>query len=219
MNMKINRIQENELNEARDIQKRCLDLHLPTPPVVLWDATILDSDGNEKERTISKANSYVRNALNTLARFVGMTASSIITTTDYKDGLINLKSITGTITTSNSASPTFTLRLGDSTSPTEETLNHFTDITLSGSWNNGGYLHYTNFDENSRKLITQFVIIMVNNSLNTQYISEAGVLMFASTNLAPGNTFLMLRDVFTPIAVGAGESIRFVYQTEVLYPL
>lgn len=212
--MKITKIQEEELYEARELQKKCVDLHLPSPPVVCWNATISNKHGVEKEQIFAKANSYVRNALNYLSRFVGMCSTANINNSSFKDGLINLKGSNGTIQgfSSSNTSPTFIISLGDNISPEPEHLDFFKIATLTGQWNNGGMMVYTDFDQTSRKLITQYVMIAVNISQSeTQYITEASISNTAGV--------LMLRDVFAPIAVGPGETIRFVYQTEVLYPL
>ena len=215
--MRVKEYQLDELARARALADEAAKLHIPMP-VLSWQYEIKDTDGNIYEKGISKSNSYTRNALNAIAWVTGLCSKDLATTTYFQDGYISGKiPSTGTI-----ISPLYINRkdatinplvvLGVSTSAEsldDYKLNETTGLTYG--------LNSVNsvFNTTTRKLVTSISRTFYNGTAGDITINEAGVEM---TNTPYQDEILYIRDVISPVTVGAGQSITWTYITEVSYP-
>ena len=85
--MIIREFQLDKLEEARRLQQECLKLNLPSPPVLSWQYEI-EANDNIVEKGIGKANSYTRNALNSLAWNVGLVSNDVRLSL-FTDGILS----------------------------------------------------------------------------------------------------------------------------------
>lgn len=215
--MEIKKYGMEELNRAREVQQECLDLHLPPPPVVWWEAKIIDVNGEVIEHIQAKANSYVRNAINILAVHVGMCSKSILATSNFGDGIVNVKLPNGSIYALQAVicrriDQDATVLIGMSNSA--ESLDSYVLPATTETWNATSSTAVSIFNTTSKKLITTLSRAFTNVSGSSKSIVESGIQMINND----GGQVLMVRDVFPSIAVANGQTITWTYTTEVAYP-
>jgi hypothetical protein len=206
-----------ELKKARKLQKDCLNLHLACPPVIHWEYELRDEKDIPIEKGIGKANSFTRNALNSIAYHAGLIDYSIASSTVFADGLISVKITTGTVYSASYTNNRFRtannnpiVLIGESDEP--ENLDSY-DIVLSDV-TAGNTTTVTAFDSIERKLTTQISRAFINTSSNTHVITEAGVSLQGYNGAV-----LYIRDVLdTPLTMEPNYSIAWTYYVEVLYP-
>jgi hypothetical protein len=202
-----------DLEKARKLQQELLSLHIPTP-VMSWSYEIKDTK-EIIEKGIGKSNSYTRNALNMLAWNLGMCAYSNYSGSYFQDGLISVKGTNGTMLAGNGArninsgyNPLLLIGTG-------------TDVESLDSYNinsvlTAGTVGITSvFNDTTRILTTIITRGFTNQTGSSVNITEAGVTV---TSLSSSYAILIIRDVFTPIAVANGQTIVWTYKTEVAYP-
>ena len=218
--MKIVEYQLDELKRARELQNELCDLHVPSP-VLSWSYEVRDKNGKVKEKGIGKANSFVRNALNVIAFYSGCAAKSILSTNTFGNGIISLKDNTGAILNFKTYE-SFGMRdvfydpdviIGTAT--TAESLDSYalTEPTLV----KGSTALATTFNATSKILTTVMSRLFTNNTGSSMNITEAGVYQSAYYYSSP-YPYLLVRDLFTAIALADGESIVWNYTFEVSYP-
>lgn len=215
--MKITEYGMDDLKRARELQQECLDLHLPSPPVVLWTA---DVTVNEEitERIIAKANSYVRNAYNIMAWDVGAAAINTDSSTIFGDGYLNIREIAGGIfgMSSNVGRGNYNgkINMGFQNPPSPESLNSYAPDATPANFKNISTTAISFFDSTSRKLITNLTGIFKNNATFTEKITSSNLIVDKSPSL----TYLIIRDIFPAIEIPEGATLSFTYTTEVAYP-
>lgn len=227
--MKITKYRMDQLDEARRIQKDCIEQHLPCPPVAWWQAKIIDSNNKVEEQIESKCNSYTRNGLNLIASNSMYLNPSLISTT-FGDGLISYKLINGTMYNSLGywVGPLYSgygqvpyLVLGDSANV--ENIDAF-EIGSIQTISATGTIISSVFDNASRKLTNTFQRSFVNDSALDFNATESGIIISIYTVNNNGNAngqskCLVVRDVFSsPITIPVGKSLVFSYNFELLYP-
>lgn len=196
----------DELKKARNVQEQCKQLHLPIPPVVTWEAKI-----ENDLHIFSKSNSYVRNALNSLAYNVGLSPFNSFVSTSFGDGVLSFKNTNGSITSIISRNATangnpILFISGDSSVETLDSfqatslINPIQAIAFTSTTFEGGILYTT--------ISNQFI----NSGTSELIVNSAGV-----TLTATGGTYLFIRDVFAPIVIPPGKTLSFKYTTEILY--
>ncbi|NLD46411.1 MAG: hypothetical protein GX660_04330 [Clostridiaceae bacterium] len=212
----------DQLDEARKIQKDCLNNHLPCPPVVWWRAEIIDNNGKIDERVESKCNSYIRNGLNLMAlnsMYLPESAVPTDSTPPFQNGLISFKKQDGKML--NASYPTVgynktvkpTIRLGSNTSP--ESLDIYNILIPSDFVNNGSLIEF-DFDDINNKLINSITSNYVNTSGSDITVTEAGIQITVTGNGT--GTLLVVRDLLAePIIVPPTKHIVFTYNFELLY--
>lgn len=216
--MIVKKYQIEELKEARELQRKCVDLHLPSPPVLHWKYSI-QNDDKIIEEGIGKANSYTRNALNMLAYFVGMASTSLVTTS-YGDGSLALKSLSGTIGTSlasarySSSEPGIMLGTGAE----GYGLDVYNIIPIE-TWSSSNMVSGGVFDNNSRKLILTHSKTFSNTTENNIEITDAVLAVRSTTAWNANSTRIVIHDTLpSPIILEPGQSINWNYIIEVAYP-
>lgn len=208
--------QLEELNEARRLQKRMSELHIPSP-VMSWRYEIMDVSGEIIEKGIGKANSYTRNALNALAYYVGLCDYGICGTS-FGDGVLSTKASTGTniyslnssLQESRAASKNPIAIVGISNDA--ESIDSY--ATPASGLTAGSNAVTSSFNATSRILSTIISRSFVNNTGSAINVCEAGVILQSSS----GFLNLFIRDVFDSISVAPGNSLNWTYTTEVAYP-
>lgn len=204
------------LEEARIIQKKCCDMHLPPPPILSWKYKILQKNKKIREIGEGKANSFTRNAINVLAFQVGSVSPGALSYNTFGDGVVNGKSTVGLTNTTyltryNVPSLDAEVLIGTNNSP--ESLDNY-NIPSVSALQYGTNSVASVFDPTNRKLITVLNRIFVAKTAAVSIV-EAGITMSPIS----GIIMLMVRDVLSqPIDLAIGESITWSYVTEVLYP-
>lgn len=212
----------DDLEHAREAQRTLRNLHIPTAPVMSYEALLLDVDGTKIHRIVSKSNSYVRNAYNMVARAVGFTMYPTGYEEIYDDGYISNKDSTGEVhVTGLNYGQTFwnkSGRLGvGATGP--DTLNDYimaNDI-LDANYSRINTTYEFDWNAVDRKMIMKAIITFYNANLpETAYgINEAGM----TKDLGGTSSYLLfVRDTFPPITVGFGQTLQFTYTSELLFP-
>lgn len=216
--MRIREHQLDELARARALQDEAAKLHIPVP-VLSYRYEITDADGNIEERGLGKSNSYTRNALNMLAWNVGLCDKDIKTST-FADGSIAIKR-TGGGGTGFEISASYPYRKEgpgntDIALGTSSGIESLDSYAIPGSGLTGAVTQtFSVFNSNTRKLITTISRTFINSTAETINITESGVY----NDFDYSNTYvLLIRDVFSAIAVDPGKSITWTYVTEVAYP-
>lgn len=213
--MKIREYQLDELNRARELQEEASNLHMIVP-VLSWQYEIKDADGNVEERGFGKANSYTRNAINSIAWIAGLCSASLATQLYFQDGYVSAR-----VTSENKFYPTLFTRTNESTNPfvvvgtsnAAESLDDY-KLTASGLTNGVNSVNSV-FNSISRKLITTLSRSFYNGTASDIVIQETGVIMAVATYSAD---ILYIRDVITPVIVQPGKTLTWTYVTEVQYP-
>lgn len=225
--MIIREYQKEELARARKLQQELGTLHVPCP-ILSWEYELRDVNGNIKEKGTGKANSYTRNGLNVMAWMCGSAASANQSAAAVGNGLVSLKMEDGTIWNSTAPGQTYplisSLRRSNTdnglilgTSNAEESLDDYLIVDAQGTFTSSVTL--SSFDSITNKLVTVLSRVYVNSTTETVNICEAGVRQNYSANRdTVFKWFLIVRDMFTPIPVGVGESLQWNYVFEVVYP-
>lgn len=214
--MRIREYQLNELAEARKLQKRMAELHIPSP-VMSWGYDIKNVNGEIVEKGIGKANSYTRNALNSLAYYVGLAAYAL-GGTSFGDGILSIKypdaSTNHTLNTNSQqvrySSKNAIVEVGISGSA--ESLDSY--VVPTSGLTSGTNAVLSSFNAETRILTTIMSRPFVNNTASAIDIVESGMTIEDYN----GSVNLMVRDVFAAISVGAGNTLTWTYTTEVAYP-
>jgi len=213
--MKIREFQLDKLARARELQDEAAALHIPVP-VMSWEYEIRDKDGNIEEKGIGKANSFTRNALNILAYDVGLSAYSANYSSAFGDGIISVKSTSGSIYSLSNYAGRYTSSndgtLYCGTSAAAESLDSY-ELPSSGLTPAGNSVS-SFFNTTTRKLITTLSRSFYNGTSASIDIVEAGI----REQIGSGYFILAVRDVFDAISVAAGETLTWTYVTEVSYP-
>lgn len=208
--------QIDELGKARRLQDELAKLHIPSP-VLSWQYEIKGADGSVVERGIGKSNSYTRNALNWICRTAGLCDIAIFTAS-FGDGFNSFKYASGTVNGTNAAIP----RSGSSTNPKvyvgistdPESLDSYLLPTESGLTAGTTSVNST-FNAITRKEITIIGNTFANETGSDVDITESGI----SVNQSPGDSpVLYVRDVFEPVKVYNGQTLSWIYITEVSFP-
>lgn len=214
--MKITKHRMDQLDEARKIQKDCLNNHLPCPPVVWWRAEIIDNNGKIDERVESKCNSYLRNGLNLMALNSMYLPGAAVSSLSFENGIISFKNPAGLMlptslnTIGYDRNITPIICLGSDTSP--ESLDSYNIIIPSGLVHNGTLTEF-DFDDISHKLISSITSNYVNTSASNITVTEAGIRISII-----GYSTLVVRDLLAePIIVPPNKHIVFTYNFELLY--
>lgn len=196
----------NELNEARALQQKCKELHLPIPPVVTWEAEI-----EGELHILSKSNSYVRNALNALAYNVGMSPYNAFVSNSFGNGILSFKNTSGAISSiiSRSATANGNAILFISGDSSAETLDSFQVTPLISPVQ---AIAFSSIVFENNKLYTTISNQFINTGTSDLIVNSSGITLSAT-----GGTYLFVRDVFSPITIPAGKTLSFKYTTEILY--
>lgn len=210
-----------ELDEARKLQEKAAQLHLPPPPVVSFKVQKTDSNGTEHDILYSKSNSYLRNAYNILALY--LTGTIGVGNTLWLDGVISLRTGEGNIVTnvpisvSNGSVQHMIGILGSGGTP--DSIDDYSMENIIVPNEAGKNIHtqsrQTFWDSVGRRMITYFIIKYSNIGDEPFTAREAGISIGSSS---PDFGFLILRDVFPQVTVNPGEQIAVTYQLELFYP-
>lgn len=221
--MKIKEYRKKELEEAFDLQKECLNLHMPPPAVIWWQADIVGEDGIVEERIISKCNSFTRNGLNVIAK-QGIYPSTDVQRSDiFGDGIISLAMENGACISKDvllRADECALVVVGGEASDGIDVYNMQTPSHI-------GYTNITNekartikstyFNHNTNRVVSslQTTHVWANDIVCTQ----AGVWAQAYCVGGTENYFILaVHDVFQePVTVQAGKSLVFTYNFELEY--
>lgn len=213
--MKKREFEIDKLARARELQDEMAALHIPTP-VMSWEFEVRDKYGNITEKGVGKSNSFTRNALNTLAYYVGLCATILNTKGSFGDGFLGHKNTAGTnlmfgSSTSSSSLGRFpgynpALYVGTGTTETldDYALPGYDCVTSIG----------TSFNATTRKLINVISGAYLNSTGSTLNITEAGV----RTLVASGNYILSIHDIFDAVVLAPGNTIAWTYAIEIAYP-
>lgn len=203
--------QLEELKKARELQEKCLGLHLPSPPVMHWRYNISDKNGEIIEKGIGKSNSFVRNAFNAMATYMGLCSKGVVLQDGYGDGVVNIKMANGSVYATQTRSVAQPIILvGTNNSP--ESLDSYGISLPSATYLAPGTpSSITDFDPDSRKLITVITRVFAAETNNTSplYFTESG---FQLTG--PNGSFLMARDIFDAIPLNKMEVLTWEYVIE-----
>lgn len=210
-------VQEAQLQEARELQKKCLALHLAPPPVISWHYQLKNSRGELVEEVLGKANSFVRNALNGIAFYAGMVAIAR-GSTSFGDGLLSTKNTAGTVFSMTTAARSYLrynydpyITLGSGSDP--ESLDSY--LSLTCALTAGTSATFSTFNSTTRIMTTTINRSFFNGTEDDVIITEAGVLVTSYSGVC-----LVIRDVLaTPVTVPAENTLFWNYYTEVAYPL
>ena len=220
--MEIREYQLDKLDEARALQQQCLNLHLPSPPVLHWEYKVSDGNGNIVSAGRGKANSYTRNALNILALNLGYPEASHISSSYFQDGYVSIKDVSGTVYSNASKmcaiSDGYAIVLGYG-SATESLDSYKLAIQIEGymGWTIGAQSRTTAFNSTSRKLITTLTRAFTNSTGGSVGVTEAG--MYGQLYVNSSQYYaITVYDVFDAIAVADGATITWTYTTEIAYP-
>lgn len=212
-----------DLARARELQQEAIKLHLPCPPVVHWNATIVDENGIVEERRKGKCNSYTRNGLNLIAT-AGMCLPTYVRSNTIGDGLINIKTIDGIIYSGywpvyySSSSDLPKIIYGNGTDAESLDSYQLSSEITSGTQNTtqGAY-----FDADTRKLINVLSGTLQNTTTADLSVTETGVACIVGRSGTAASTFsvLVVRDLLAEaITVPAGKTLNFNYTFEMAYP-
>lgn len=218
----------DELKRARELQIECKNLHLPSPPVSLWQVEIHNNKGELINSVEQKSNSYVRNAYNQVAQSVAFpTRKSLVV---FGEGNCTFKSADGAVTqavpTKNTSSiiSQFGLDIFFGSGSTSDVLDD-SNLQSPVSWSiNGKFApatQVTTYDGN--KMITTISKILANNSGSEVSFTEVGLFgavgispQIATTHADSKYTFLLIRDVFSEIKIPDKSVLAFRYVTEII---
>lgn len=205
--------QMDELARARALQDEAAKLHIPVP-VLSYQYEIKDINGNIEEKGIAKSNSYTRNALNAITWFAGLCSKGITSNAMFADSFVSVKNMTGNVSSAyyfrreTSVNPVVVLGIGTNAESLDDYLIPSSDLT------DGARSVSSVFNPTKRKMITTISRSFINNTGSSIGITESGVTL----NLPSLGNALFIRDVFTAIPVGPGQTITWTYVTEVAYP-
>lgn len=205
--------QMDELARARALQDEAAKLHIPVP-VLSYQYEIKDINGNIEEKGIAKSNSYTRNALNSITWFAGLCSKSS-GSGSFADSFISVRRDDSDSTwgpqyfrRETSVDPVVVLGIGTNAESLDDYKYTSSDLTK------GARSVSSVFNPTKRKMITTISRSFINNTGSSIGITESGVTLFL---MSLGNV-LFIRDVFTAIPVGPGQTITWTYVTEVAYP-
>lgn len=221
--MKITKLRNKELNDARKLQKKAVGLHLPCPPVAWFEATILDEAGEVEEIIQCKSNSYTRNGLNLIA-YYGIYPQGVYSSTIFGNGVVSFKNTGGGFPTAVNgvglvSSCPMTLKLGLGTGA--ETIDSYLDPTSPVTTTSTNKA--TTYDTPTNTLRTVISVTYSNVSGSTVTLTESTLQINSMSPVgATSGTLsnvLVVRDLFdTPIAVETGKSLVFNYNFEIVFP-
>ena len=228
--MKTTKYRQEELEQARELQKQARNLHLPSPPVASWEATIKDENGAEKEFITSKCNSYTRNGLNLIATAgfcvtVDIQGTEFATAELFEDGVVSYKTRTGTIVSRDdgfAADARLRQRVILGTDDTAESIDHVSLTNIASLTNVSviAFNHDNYFDPDTRKLVAIYETEYINARADSISIKEAGIVGFLRRVGTTAGTadVLFVRDLLSSaITLGPSEKITFRYKFETLF--
>jgi len=214
--MKTREFQLDALARARELQNEAAKLHIPVP-ILSWGYEIKDESGNVIEKGTGKSNSYTRNALNSMAFYIGL-ADYNICANSFGDGILSRKTADGTVATAKQTYSYF--RTGTSnpylfvgTSTDAESLDSYV-LPTSDLTSNDTSVSST-FNSTSRRLITVISRMFINGTGATIDIVESGV---GIQGYSSSYLILYIRDVFPAVSVAPGQTLTWTYVTEIAYP-
>ncbi len=220
-----------ELNECIALQQRARELHLPVFPVVSWEGTLFDCDGNIKEIIKSKSNSYVRNALNIMAIYGGYAYMTGDNT--YANGSFATKNLSGTVRNAYIDVRTYAHNYsagetgfyvdagyGDSAESIDDykLANAFGSGSSENQLTKGTSSRATTYTTSPYQVTTTFKRLFINDYGSSQTVKEIGLCSSMIYADSSSELQLVVRDVLaSSISLGSGEAIEFVYRFETLF--
>lgn len=218
------------IERARAVQEECKNIHLLSPPIVLWKAEVFNQRGKQIEEIIGKSNSYNRNGLNLLFDHLCLASAGVIGTL-WQDAVVSYRNKTNTANQNspyghyNSDSNTY-IDVGYGT--TAESIDHINLATTFGAGNGENQLNRgntqvnTSFDSATRKFHNDVARSFGNGYGSDQEIKEIGLFTYLGRVLSTSTASLMdvmiMRDLLaSPITVPSAGAVVIHYNFEVQY--
>lgn len=209
----------DDLEAARALQREAVRLHLPCPPVVSWEAKVIDNNGMVSDHRMGKCNSYTRNALNIIAKNAFPLPSAVFTDSGFGDGIVSMKNTNGILSSTSSAgfsnsATTCTLKFGVGTS---ETLDDYQVSHVLSPPSVYGAIT-ASFDATERKLVSIVSGVGANATGDDIDITEIGLAQSVYYNSNSTYICLTVHDIIDAITVPPGKSLNWAYRFELAYP-
>lgn len=239
-----NFVTKDILNQIDEINKNCIKMHIPCPPVIFLSLEVESPDGDIVHRHFEKANSFNRNFYNAFAMAF---LPSPTTSSTFGEGYLNLKSTTSTMRTIASLTDLSVgfgtgvdgnlQSLGGSASDlngicvgSSNTAESFEGNALSAKIAHGtgaGQLSYqsqsfgtASYNSELRKWSNTITRIFNNNSSGSINVNETCMISYGSFGTGSANNYIMFeRNVLSsPVVVPAAYKLTVNYLTEITFP-
>ena len=233
----INEITPEHLAKLDQIDRNCLEMHIPTPPKTFINMRVSDKDGNPLLDYSMPSRSWVRNAYNGLAAlFLGGKSANYPSESSYGAGSLRLTSIGNSLSTMSvipiwwmdgmtgaAANTNYGIVAGTGT--TAESFGHYKLATLIATGNSSGQLAYQamsspapSYDSGTKKWTCAVVRVLNNNSGASISVAEVGI--YVQGNAFSSNAYHMLcRDLLAEaVVVPNGGQLTVTYTIEMTFP-
>lgn len=212
-----------DLKKARELQKKCVELHLPCPPLATWKAVIHDNNGNVEEEIESKCNSYTRNGLNMIAEQCLFPHKAAVHCNPYGGDTLAYKMVAGNVGNACRGILRGCVGIILGTGAGEADMNAYALSSPVESVSSDTFTSTaktTLFNTTTRRLTNTLQRTFVWDA--EKVITEAGVFCQIKTiGSAESNILYIMtvRDVLEqPITVPANKGLTFFYNFELGYP-
>lgn len=224
------------LNKIDTVQKGCLDLHLPPPPVSFVTLDVFDKNGEQIHRHHEKTHSWVRNYYNLICSIILGNSNNATTGTPGAGELIirnvsganhRQTSVTGSLTfggfaptSGTSVSNAQGIAIGNGTAP--ETLDSYIlSAVLSTSVTATIHALIGPTYNSSTKTWTTTVVRSFTNSGATRNITETSLAynFMLSSSGSNAYNFLMDRTLLTvPVEFPTASTVQVKYTISMVFP-